>query len=229
LKDIGEEKNFKGSPMKLITESLDNIKCIVEETKHGGKNYFIQGVFMQAETLNRNGRIYPQDTLIRETARYAREAISQKRALGELGHPDGPQINLERVSHVIESLSVDGNNVIGKAKLLGTPYGQIARNFVEEGIKLGVSSRGLGTLKEVGGYYEVQEDFQLAAVDLVAEPSAPDAFVQGIMEGREWIYENGIIKEVAIETWKKQIKKAHSNELESLKLKVFEEFLRKLK
>jgi len=215
--------------MKLITESSESIKVLKEE-RNGTKQYHIEGVFMQSDVSNRNKRIYPKPILVKEMKRYTEDCIKKNRAMGELGHPEGPQINLERVSHMITKLWEDGNNVMGVAKILDTPYGKIVKNFIDEGISLGVSSRGLGSCKRNdNGYDEIQEDFWLSTVDIVADPSAPDAFVNGVMEGKEWIYDNGIIKEMDIENYKKSIKKAERRRLEEAKLCAFQNFLKKLK
>ena len=210
--------------MLLITEVNDNINLITEEV-NGEKQYHIDGIFMQAEQKNRNGRVYPQKTLMKEVQRYNNEYVKTNRAMGELGHPDGPQLNLERVSHLIKELRVDGNDIYGRAKILDTPYGKIVKDLVKEGVKIGVSSRGMGSLKQVNGINEVQEDFNLAAVDIVADPSAPDAFVEGIMEGKEWVWENGILTARRIESYKKQIKSASKPNLEEAKLCAFADFL----
>ena len=182
--------------MKLIREEIEQVEVIVE-SRNGKKNLFIEGVFLQGEIKNRNGRMYPMNTLAREVGRYNENFVQKGRALGELGHPDGPTVNLDRVSHKIVSLKESGNNFIGKAKILSTPMGKIASNLLDEGVKLGVSSRGVGSLNKTNeGYSVVGEDFTLAtAADIVADPSAPDAFVQGIMEGKEWIWDNGLLKE----------------------------------
>lgn len=214
--------------MKLITETNLDIQILKEDTQSGPKKYYIQGVFMESETKNRNGRVYPCAVLENEVNRYNKEYVSENRALGELGHPEGPTVNLERVSHKISSLSMSGNLVEGRSAILGTPYGNIVRNLIDEGVKLGVSSRGMGSLQEVNGYQQVQEDFMLAAVDIVADPSAPNAFVNGIMEGKEWVWDNGVLKPVVIENYKNTIKKTPSRKLESTKLKIFENFLSKL-
>ena len=214
--------------MYLITETIDNPLRVLSEEKEGKKNLFIEGVFMQAEQQNKNGRIYPRDILINEVARYNQSYIKENRALGELGHPEGPTVNLERVSHIITNLKENGNDVIGKAKILGTPYGKIVENLIDSGVKLGVSSRGMGSLKQMNGVNMVQEDFMLAAVDIVADPSAPNAFVNGIMEGKQWVWDNGVLKEQDIENWRKQIKKTPSKKLEEQYLKVFKNFLSKL-
>jgi len=210
--------------MLLITEVNDNVNLVTEEV-NGEKQYHIDGIFMQAEQKNRNGRVYPKKTLMKEVQRYNNEYVKTNRAMGELGHPDGPQLNLERVSHLIKELRVDGNDIYGRAKILDTPYGKIVKDLVKEGVKIGVSSRGMGSLKQVNGINEVQEDFNLAAVDIVADPSAPDAFVEGIMEGKEWVWENGILTARRIETYKKQIKSASKSNLEEAKLYAFADFL----
>ena len=213
--------------MKLITETTLGVKLLTEE-KNGTKNYFIEGVFMQSETKNRNGRIYPLATMSKEIERYNKEYVAQNRAMGELGHPEGPTVNLERVSHIIKDLKQDGNDVYGRAKIMDTPYGKIVKNLMDEGAKLGVSSRGMGTLKEQDGVNVVQEDFMLASVDVVADPSAPNAFVNGIMEGKEWIWDNGIIKPVQIESYKRIIEKTASRNLEEQAIKLFADFIAKL-
>jgi hypothetical protein len=214
--------------MLLITEHNDSIKLLTEENKDGGQSHFIEGIFMQAEQKNRNGRVYPKKTLMNEVKRYNKEYVQRNRAMGELGHPDGPTVNLERVSHLITDLSESDDNVIGKAKILDTPYGKIVKNLMQEGAKLGVSSRGMGSLKEKDGVNEVQEDFMLAAVDIVADPSAPDAFVDGVMEGREWIWDNGVLQEKQIECYKQCICRASTKNLDEAKLKAFEDFISKL-
>jgi hypothetical protein len=213
--------------MLLITEVNDNVKLVTEEV-NGEKQYHIDGVFMQAEQKNRNGRVYPSKTLMNEVKRYNNEYVKSSRAMGELGHPDGPQLNLERVSHLIKELRIDGNDVYGKAKILDTPYGKIVKDLIKEGVKIGVSSRGMGSLKQVNGVNEVQEDFSLSAVDIVADPSAPDAYVQGIMEGKEWVWENGILTSKTIESHKKHIERASKSDLEEAKLYAFADFLSKL-
>ena len=213
--------------MKLITETTLGVKLLTED-KDGKKNYFIEGVFMQSEMKNRNGRIYPLATMSKEIERYNKEYVTQNRAMGELGHPEGPTVNLERVSHIIKDLKQDGNDVYGRAKILDTPYGKIVKNLMDEGAKLGVSSRGMGTLKEQDGVNVVQEDFMLASVDVVADPSAPNAFVNGIMEGKEWIWDNGIIKPVQIESYKRIIEKTASRNLEEQAIKLFADFIAKL-
>ena len=212
--------------MKLIAEEITDVSFLTEES-NGKKNHFIEGIFLQAELKNRNGRMYPISTLQREVANYNESYVSKGRALGELGHPDGPSINLDRVSHKIVSLEQKGNNFIGKAKLLETPMGRIAKNLLDEGVKLGVSSRGLGSIERRGDTNVVKDDFMLStAADIVADPSAPDAFVEGIMEGREWVWNNGLWKESDIAAVKESIDNSSVNELTEKKLKAFEDLLR---
>ena len=216
--------------MKLITEEINQVQFLVEEHE-GKKSLFIEGIFLQGNKRNRNNRVYRTETLQKEVGRYIREYVEKGRALGELGHPEGPTVNLDRVSHKIVSLKQEGNNFIGKAKLLETPMGKIARNLIEEGVTLGVSSRGVGSLKESkGGYKLVGEDFLLAtAADIVADPSAPDAFVQGIMEGKEWFYENGILREKQIDDTVSTINKlVETRELQEKKIELFHNFLSNL-
>lgn len=215
--------------MKLITEVNDNVRYITEE-KDGKKSLFIEGVFLQSNLKNRNGRMYPADIMEKEVQRYMTEAVENKRAFGELGHPDGPSINLDRVSHIVTELYRDGDNWMGKAKITDTPMGNIARGLIESGGQLGVSSRGLGTLKENrDGVQIVQDDFHLAtAADIVADPSAPDAFVRGIMENKEWVIVNGLWTEQSNDMAKTVIKKASKKQLEEAKLAVFENFLNRL-
>ena len=213
--------------MKLITETTQSVQWLTEE-KNGQKHYFIEGVFMQSEMKNRNGRMYPSAVMDKEVDRYNTEYVKQNRAMGELGHPEGPTVNLERVSHIIKDLRIEGKDIYGKAKILDTPYGKIVKNLVEEGAKLGVSSRGMGSLKEQDGMNVVQEDFMLAAVDVVADPSAPNAFVNGLMEGREWLWNNGILKPVVIEEYKKIIEKTPSRKLEEQTMRLFADFISKL-
>ena len=216
--------------MYLITETNhDNVRFISEANAKGEKQYFIEGVFMQAEVKNRNGRVYPQEIMKNEIQRYSTEFVQKNRAMGELGHPEGPTVNLERVSHIIKSLRVEGKDVYGKAKILETPMGNIARNLIENEIMLGVSSRGLGSLKlNKEGVNEVQDDFHLATVDIVADPSAHDAYVQGIYESAEWICENGVWKAIDVERAQQTLKKASKANLEETKLKMFEEFISRL-
>jgi len=214
--------------MKLITETTQSEIQVLTEDKNGQKNYFIKGVFMESDTKNRNGRMYPGEIMEKEIGRYNNEYVKQNRAMGELGHPEGPTVNLERVSHIIKNLSVDGKQIIGEAKIMDTPYGKIVKNLIDEGAKLGVSSRGMGSLKEQDGVNVVQEDFMLAAVDVVADPSAPNAFVNGIMEGKEWIWDNGVLKPVIIEQYKKVIKNTPSRKLEEQAMNLFKDFISKL-
>lgn len=214
--------------MKLITENIEDIKVLVEE-KEGKKHLYIEGIFLQSETKNRNGRIYPFAVLNREVERYFEQYVKTGRALGELGHPDGPSVNLDRVSHKITELYADGNNFIGKARVLDTPMGKIAKSLLEEGVQLGVSSRGMGSLEEREGAKYVRDDFMLStAADIVADPSAPDAFVNGIMEGKEWVWENGLLKECQIESAKRYIDTSTKTALEERKLEVFKSFLSNL-
>ena len=212
--------------MKLIAEEIIDVSFLTEENA-GKKSHFIEGIFLQAELRNRNGRMYPISTLQREVANYNESYVTKGRALGELGHPDGPSINLDRVSHKIVSLEQKGNNFIGKAKLLETPMGRIAKNLLEEGVKLGVSSRGLGSIEKRGDTNIVKDDFMLStAADIVADPSAPDAFVEGIMEGRDWVWNNGLWKESDIAAVKESLDNSSMNDLTSKKLKAFESLLR---
>ena len=206
-----------------------DIKFLTEKKEDGTKSVYIEGIFMQAEKPNRNGRIYGRGIMEREVQKY-QELINEKRSLGELGHPPNPSINLNQVSHMITGLKFEGNDIYGKAKILDTPMGKIAKNFIEEGVRLGVSSRGLGSVKlNKEGVNEVQDDFHLATVDIVADPSAPDAFVQGIMESAEWILENGVWKAIQIEQAQNTIRKASKADLNKVKLQVFEQFLRTIK
>jgi hypothetical protein len=215
--------------MKLICETIEDVKYITEKTESGKKNLYIEGIFMQGDIVNRNKRSYSTNILEKEVLRYSKSLIEKGRAFGELGHPNGPSINLDRVSHIITELKRDGSNFIGKARIADTPMGDIARGIMESGGQLGVSSRGMGSLKEnKSGIMEVQDDFYLAtAADIVADPSAPDAFVQGIMEGVEWIWDNGILKAQKLEEAKKQIDNAvASRELtQEKKLEIFERML----
>ena len=210
--------------MKLITELTEDIKYIKENVGNGDRNYFIEGVFMQSDVKNKNGRIYPKNTLAKETGRYITEYVNKGRALGELNHPTGPTVNLDRVSHIVKELYEDGKNVYGKAKVLDTPMGKIVKNLIDEGAQLGVSTRGMGSLKSKNGYQEVQEDFMLAAIDIVADPSAPNAFVNGIMEGREWIFNNGIWAERQLENSQRFIKNSSSKDLQKNMIKVFKQY-----
>ena len=213
--------------MKLITEHYDNLEYITEE-KDGSKNTFIEGVFMQAESKNRNGRIYPKETLFKAVEKYIAEQVKPGRAVGELDHPDGPQINLDKVSHKITELRFSGNDVVGKAQVLNTPMGQIVEGLIEGGVKLGVSSRGMGTVESTQQGSVVKPDYSLATVDIVQDPSAQGAFVNGIMEGVEWIWENGILKPQQLEKYETEVRKASSAEIASVQEKVFTDFLSKL-
>jgi len=214
--------------MKLISEEVLNVQYIVEE-KDGKKEHHISGIFMQAEKKNRNGRVYPFDILNKEVSRYNTDYVNKNRAFGELGHPDSPAINLDRVSHMITSLRPDGNNIMGKAKILDTPNGKIVKSLLDGGASLGVSTRGVGSLKPHNGYQLVQDDFHLAtAADIVADPSAPDAFVRGIMENAEWILQNGKWTQQQFYTAKKMITEASRNDIEDVALKVFTNFISKL-
>ena len=216
--------------MKLISEEATNVEFLTEAKKDGGKNYFIEGIFMQANKKNRNGRIYPTEVLQKEARRYTTEFIKKKRAFGELGHPDGPTVNLERVSHMIEELEEVDQNFMGRAKILDTPYGKIVKSLIDEGAQLGVSSRGMGSLKSgKDGISEVQGDFYLAtAADIVADPSAPDAFVAGIMEGKEWVWDNGLLKETQIQKYKDKIEKSSRKDRENVLVEAFKDFIVKL-
>lgn len=216
--------------MKLIREEIETVEVIVEQ-RNGKKNLFIEGVFLQGEIKNRNGRMYPIQTLANEVNRYNENFVQKGRALGELGHPDGPTVNLDRVSHKITSLRQEGNNFIGKAQILSTPMGSIAKSLLGEGVKLGVSSRGVGSLNKCSeGYSVVGEDFTLAtAADIVADPSAPDAFVNGIMEGKEWVWDGGILRErYAEKTYKRINTLVDQKQLDEQKLGLFQDFLANL-
>ena len=213
--------------MRLITEHFDNLEYITED-KDGEKNTFLQGVFMQAEQKNRNGRIYPKETLFKAVEKYINEQVKTGRAVGELDHPAGPQINLDKVSHKITRLEFDGDNVVGKAQVLETPMGKIVEGLIKGGVKLGVSSRGMGTVENKQGATYVNDDYMLSTVDIVQDPSAQGAFVDGIMEGVEWIWDNGILKAQQLEKYETEIREASSKELGSVQEKVFKDFLSKL-
>lgn len=216
--------------MKLIREEIETVDFIVEE-RNGKKNLYIEGVFLQGDLKNRNGRMYPMETLRREVQRYTENHVQSGRALGELGHPDGPTVNLDRVSHKIVSLKESGTNFIGKAKILSTPMGKIAESLISEGVKLGVSSRGIGSLKTTReGVNIVGDDFMLStAADIVADPSAPDAFVQGIMEGKEWIWEGGVLREKYLDSMQRKINTlVDQKALEEHKIELFSDFLNSL-
>tara|TARA_R110001583_G_scaffold36124_21_gene119138 strand:+ start:3106 stop:3756 length:651 start_codon:yes stop_codon:yes gene_type:complete len=216
--------------MKLITEMTEDIQLLAEvNEKTGEKDYFIEGIFMQSNQKNRNGRVYPESVLMNEVKRYNKEYVEKNRAMGELNHPQGPTVNLDRVSHIIKELKQDGDDVYGKAKIMDTPMGKIAKNLIDEGAKLGVSSRGMGSLKQnKEGVNEVQKDFMLAAVDIVADPSAPNAFVNGIMEGAEWVWDNGVLREKHIADYKKEIERTNKQDLEEKMLSVFTDFISKI-
>jgi hypothetical protein len=217
--------------MKLICEVNEDLKIITESNEAGEKQFFLEGILMQGNLKNKNGRMYPTETLSSEVSRYNREFVEQNRAYGELGHPQGPTINLERVSHMIKSLRQEGNNFIGRVKIMDTPYGNIVKNLMKEGAKLGFSSRGMGSLVKKGELMEVQKDFYLAtAADIVADPSAPQALANGIMEGREWIWDNGILVEKEVAQIKTEINEgfATKEDREELFLKAFNKFLNKL-
>lgn len=216
--------------MKLICEvNEQDVQYITEANEDGQKDYKIKGVFMQGEIKNRNGRVYPMQVLDEQVKKYNENYVKQNRAYGELGHPSGPTINLERVSHMITDLTKEGNNYIGEAKIMDTPYGKIVKNLMDEGAKLGVSSRGMGSLKQNGNSQVVQKDYHLAtAADIVADPSAPDAFVEGIMEGKEWVWDNGVLREAQVNEYKEEITKTSKADLEGAKLKIFTDFLSKL-
>jgi len=214
--------------MKLIVEHIEDIKLLTEE-KDGKEYTYIQGVFLQGDIKNRNGRVYPMPVLQREVTNYNENFVQKSRALGELGHPDGPTINLDRVSHKIVELYQDGSNYVGKAKLLETPMGQIAKNLLREGVQLGVSSRGVGSLESKGGSNYVRDDFMLTtAADIVADPSAPDAFVNGIMEGKEWVWNNGTFKETELQQAKEDLERVSRGDLEGKILESFEKLLSNL-
>tara|TARA_R110000824_G_scaffold195625_2_gene378470 strand:- start:483 stop:1139 length:657 start_codon:yes stop_codon:yes gene_type:complete len=215
--------------VKLFSEAVEDVEYITEEKEGGGKNYKIRGIFMQADIKNRNGRVYPMEILGEEVKKYNKNFIEQNRAFGELGHPDGPTVNLERVSHMITSLEPDGKNFIGEAKIMDTPMGKIVKNLMDEGAKLGVSSRGMGSLRQKGGANVVSDDFYLAtAADIVADPSAPNAFVEGIMEGKEWVWNNGSLVEAHVADLKKRFDvKKHQRQV-NLEALEFAKFLEKL-
>jgi len=214
--------------MKLITEHLEAVNYITEANEKGEKNVFIEGVFMQAEQENRNKRIYPKNVLSEATAKYVKEQVKTGRAVGELNHPEGPQINLDKVSHRITSLKFEGNDVVGKALILDTPMGKIVKGLVEGGVKLGVSSRGMGTVERRENKSYVKDDFILNTIDIVQDPSAPSAFVEGIMEGVEWVWDNGLLKPQQIEKYETEIRKATSSRLSEAQENVWQDFLSNL-
>lgn len=213
--------------MKLITELNEELQYIAEAKESGEKAYYIEGVFLQAGIKNRNGRVYPSHIMEQAVENYTEKHIKQNRAIGELGHPQGPTINYERSSHLIKSLVREGNNYIGRAKIItGNPYGAIVKNLMDEGVKLGVSSRGMGTVRSNNGIMEVQEDFWIAtAADIVADPSAPDAFVNGILEGKEWVWNNGILQECFVDSLHRQVKSAPARRLNEQSVNAFSKFL----
>lgn len=216
--------------MKLIAEYTDHkIEVITERTERGGKNHFIEGVFMQSEQKNRNGRVYPKSIMEKAVDRYIVEQINTKRSVGELNHPEGPSINLDKVSHIIEKLEWKGNDVVGKARILETPMGQIVKGLLDGGVRLGVSTRGMGSLEERNGVMFVKDDFILSTVDIVQDPSAPTAFVNGIMEGVEWVWNNGVIEPQVIEKFETEIKKASRSDLYEVQVREFKNFLSLLK
>ena len=216
--------------MKLIAEFTDNkLEVLTERTERGGKNHFIEGVFMQSETKNRNGRIYPKSVMERAVDRYVTEQVKTGRAVGELNHPEGPNINLDKVSHIIEKLDWSSNDVVGKARILETPMGNIVKGLLDGGVRLGVSTRGMGSLEERNGTMFVKDDFILSTVDIVQDPSAPTAFVNGIMEGVEWVWNNGIIQSQVIEKMETEIKKAPRKNLYEVQVREFKNFLSLLK
>ena len=215
--------------LKLFSEQVENVEYITEEKEGGDKNYKIRGVFMQADVKNRNGRVYPMEVLEKEVAKYNKNFVNEKRAFGELGHPDGPTVNLERVSHMITKLQPEGKNFIGEAKIMDTPMGKIVKNLMDEGAKLGVSSRGMGSLEPKNGTNYVKDDFYLAtAADIVADPSAPNAFVEGIMEGKEWVWNNGALLEAEVAEIKKRIDVGKRQKQANIEALEFANFLKKL-
>ena len=215
--------------LKLFSEAVEEVEYICEEKEDGKKNYKIKGIFMQADIKNRNGRVYPMPVLEKEVAKYNKNFIQEKRAFGELGHPDGPTVNLERVSHMITSLKPEGKNFIGEAKIMSTPMGEIVKNLMDEGAKLGVSSRGMGSLEQKNGANHVRDDFYLAtAADIVADPSAPNAFVEGIMEGKEWVWNNGALLEAELVEMKREFDAKQVRLDETRKALAFAKFLKRL-
>jgi len=216
--------------MKLITEYTENnVKCIVEKKEDGEKNYIIEGVFAQAESKNRNGRIYPKPIMEKAVKKYVTEQVSKDRAVGELNHPDGPTVNLDKVSHKITELQMDGNNVMGKARILDTPNGKIVKGLLEGGVQLGVSTRGMGSLEPRGNTMYVKDDFMLNTVDIVQDPSAPQAFVNGVMEGVDWVWNNGILEPQEIEKIETEIKRAPRADLYEVQVREYKNFLSLMK
>lgn len=214
--------------MKLITETVEDVETIIESNESGGKTYKLKGVMMESDTQNRNGRIYEGKILKKETQRYISEYVNKSRALGELNHPSGPTVNLDRVSHMVTKLNESGKQILGEAKIIDTPMGKIVKNLIDAGAKLGVSSRGMGSLEKRNGVNYVKDDFTLAAIDIVADPSAPNAFVDGILEGKEWIWDNGLLVEKEISEYQKKLKKVSKRKLEEEAIKLFSDFLRKI-
>ena len=215
--------------VKLFSEAVEEVEYICEQKENGDKNYKIKGIFMQADVKNRNGRVYPMEVLEREVAKYNKKFVNEKRAFGELGHPEGPTVNLERVSHMITSLKPDGKNFIGEAKIMSTPMGEIVKNLMDEGAKLGVSSRGMGSLVQKNGANYVRDDFYLAtAADIVADPSAPNAFVEGIMEGKEWVWNNGLLQEQEVAELKDEMERNVRSRKANYQALAFAKFLKKL-
>lgn len=214
--------------MKLITETVEEVEALVESHEGGSKTYKLRGVMMESDTQNRNGRIYESSILIKETKRYVVEYVNKNRAMGELNHPSGPTVNLDRVSHLVESLKINGKQIIGEAKIIDTPMGKIVKSLIDAGAKLGVSSRGMGSLEKRNGVNYVKEDFTLAAIDIVADPSAPNAFVDGILEGKEWVWNNGLLVEKQIAQYERQLKRTPKRKLEENAIKLFSDFLRHL-
>lgn len=216
--------------MKLISEYTEtDVQCIVEKKEDGSKNYIIEGVFAQSESKNRNGRVYPKAIMERAVGKYVTEQVSKRRAVGELNHPEGPTVNLDKVSHLITDLRMEGNDVMGKAQILNTPMGQIVKGLLEGGVQLGVSTRGMGSLEQRNGINYVREDFILNTVDIVQDPSAPNAFVNGIMEGVEWVWNNGIIQPQVIEGVKKQLDNLTEKKIADVQTKLFKDFLNEFK
>ena len=216
--------------MKLISEYHEqDLQCIVEKKEDGEKNYTIEGVFAQADQKNRNGRVYPKPIMEKAVGKYVKEQVSKKRAVGELNHPEGPTVNLDKVSHLITDLKFEGNDVVGKAQILDTPMGKIVKGLLEGGVQLGVSTRGMGSLENRNGVAYVKDDFHLATVDIVQDPSAPDAFVNGIMEGVEWVWNNGVIEPQVIEKMETEIKVAPRKDLYETQVREFKNFLSLLK
>ena len=214
--------------MKLITETVEDIQTLVEANESGGKTYKLRGVMMESDVQNRNGRIYENKILKKETNRYLNEYVLKNRALGELNHPSGPTVNLDRVSHMITNLKENGKQIMGEAKIIDTPMGNIVKNLIDAGAKLGVSSRGMGSLEKRNGVNYVKEDVTLAAIDIVADPSAPNAFVDGILEGKEWIWDNGNLVEQEISNYEKQLRRTPRRKLEENAIRLFSDFLRRI-